>query len=464
MGCTRDLEDVQHLVSLFFDLGFRGTDADASRLAGACITQELCQLEDFKGLSEVRQFGSFVAVSRGEDLDFLEHVVIPAADSELFSHKRRRVVGCVAVSSVGPRPAAPVDIIRHAGELEMRESGERSRPWAGPRAELTAVCEGHVSAAARVSWAEEARVRAITGSCPKSLASVVSGLRCWLDFACRVLGRKGQELPPTEDGLVAWSVLFRCSRTYSNYLNHVRIACDLVRVSSEATHCSAVKRATRAIEKRSKFTRRKPRFITRVILESLVEAAKAEDRLSEAMLYIAAYAFLLRVPSEGLPMCRWGVGSATHPEQSVLTFSEGELVLTLASRKNRPHGSRLVRSCWCLQSASTCPVHVLWPFFDALPVGFKPFSSLNLRMLNQDLRRRLERVGVGEAQLFRTHDFRRGHAGDLQTSGATLLHILEAGEWRSPAFLKYLDMETMERDLVVQAHLVESSDDEEGVH
>ena len=35
--------------------------------------------------------------------------------------------------------------------------------------------------------------------------------------------------------------------------------------------------------------------------------------------------------------------------------------------------------------------------------------------------------------------------------------ILGAGEWRSPAFLLYLDIETMEHDLVFDAHLDDSS-------
>ena len=40
--------------------------------------------------------------------------------------------------------------------------------------------------------------------------------------------------------------------------------------------------------------------------------------------------------------------------------------------------------------------------------------------------------------------------------GAPLWKILEAGEWRSPAFLKYLDLHSLDRDLVIQAHVVES--------
>ena len=79
-----------------------------------------------------------------------------------------------------------------------------------------------------------------------------------------------------------------------------------------------------------------------------------------------------------------------------------------------------------------------------------------------------------DALLNRTHDFLRGHAKDLQLSGVSLVpscrvlrfpnglpgaplwQILAAGEWKSPAFLLYLDMHALERDAVVQAHLDES--------
>ncbi len=40
--------------------------------------------------------------------------------------------------------------------------------------------------------------------------------------------------------------------------------------------------------------------------------------------------------------------------------------------------------------------------------------------------------------------------------GAPLHVILAAGEWRSPAFLKYLDLHSLERDMVIQAHADES--------
>ena len=37
--------------------------------------------------------------------------------------------------------------------------------------------------------------------------------------------------------------------------------------------------------------------------------------------------------------------------------------------------------------------------------------------------------------------------------------ILKAGEWTSPAFLSYMDLYKLERDLVIQAHIDESESD-----
>ena len=84
----------------------------------------------------------------------------------------------------------------------------------------------------------------------------------------------------------------------------------------------------------------------------------------------------------------------------------------------------------------------------------------------------LGRIGVPKAREYRTHDIQRGHARDLQLSGvfqhicwyavrtyyfiftgAPLWEILAAGEWRSPAFLDYLDLHQLEQDAVVQVSL-----------
>ena len=77
------------------------------------------------------------------------------------------------------------------------------------------------------------------------------------------------------------------------------------------------------------------------------------------------------------------------------------------------------------------------------------------------MRLKLHQLGLENASRFRTHDLRRGHALDLLRAGANLGEILRAGQWRSPAFLQYLDLEELERDAVLEAHLDESSSEDE---
>ena len=79
-------------------------------------------------------------------------------------------------------------------------------------------------------------------------------------------------------------------------------------------------------------------------------------------------------------------------------------------------------------------MHVFWGYFAKLPEGAQPFSGLRSGAVLANLRGRLKTLEVAGAASFRTHDFRRGHARDLQRQGADLFEILAAGEWRSPAF------------------------------
>ena len=53
------------------------------------------------------------------------------------------------------------------------------------------------------------------------------------------------------------------------------------------------------------------------------------------------------------------------------------------------------------------------------------------------------------------------YARDLQLSGANLFHISLLGNGK-PCFLSYLDLTQLEMGAVVEAHLAESSSEDEG--
>ncbi len=213
-------------------------------------------------------------------------------------------------------------------------------------------------------------------------------------------------------------------------------------------------------------------FCGRESVAQLLEFGKADPAFERySLLFLMAYAFLLRVPSEAIPATADGNGPCR------LSREGPYLVLHLDRRKNKPSGSRLVRGCWCKECPRTCPVHVLGPHLDSTARGEPLFPEITASSALRTLRTMLQVLGVDRSHEYRTHDFRRGHAKDLQLSGATVhvvlwvkrvsayLHelsgaplwqILAAGEWKSPAFLLYLDMHKLESELVVQAHVDES--------
>ena len=161
------------------------------------------------------------------------------------------------------------------------------------------------------------------------------------------------------------------------------------------------------------------------------------------MLVLLTYIFLLRVPSEALP------AHAHLGGHSVLSIENGRLVLALqrrlgstcvlfcfvvfcyVPRKIERFGSGLTPGCWCTEFQLTCPIHVLGAFLDRCPAGHKIFAGITAARATRTVRVFLKFASIPEYETYRLHDLRRGHAQDLQQSGASLAEILAAGEWRS---------------------------------
>ena len=49
---------------------------------------------------------------------------------------------------------------------------------------------------------------------------------------------------------------------------------------------------------------------------------------------------------------------------------------------------------------------------------------------------------------------------DIAAAGGNLREILSAGEWSSPAFLRYLDWVELEKLVALQAHMDDSDESE----
>ena len=166
-----------------------------------------------------------------------------------------------------------------------------------------------------------------------------------------------------------------------------------------------------------------------------------------------------------------------------LRLERGSLVLHLSRRKNKPECSRLVRGaraknqrprapcmCWArgwriAQTARRCSRASQQPAPCACCgrcsqiYHSRTLPSIALTTSGEGTRR-ICRSQAGGCVAFSF--FRRSH-GKFVFGGAQLWQILEAGEWRSPAFMKYLDVHRLETDLVMQAHIDDESESEEDV-
>ena len=115
-----------------------------------------------------------------------------------------------------------------------------------------------------------------------------------------------------------------------------------------------------------------------------------------AMLFLVTYVFLLRLPSEALPI---EVGRVPgKQQQAVLEMDEGKLILTLMRRKNRPAGSKLERTCWCKESCRTCPVHVLGPAVRGIQPGTALFGGFAAAGANSALKDMLGKIGASQGE------------------------------------------------------------------
>ena len=146
-------------------------------------------------------------------------------------------------------------------------------------------------------------------------------------------------------------------------------------------------------------------------MEQLVDLGGQDPRLHTlSMLYLVTYTFLLRLPSEALPL-----QGCTGEHRIVV---EGDYVIVcLPRRKNLNAPCRLARSCWCRCAPKLCPRHVVGEWVLAQERGSMLFGDVSGGSALTSLRSMLSSLGVERHQEFRTHDLRRGHAKDLQISG-----------------------------------------------
>ena len=106
-------------------------------------------------------------------------------------------------------------------------------------------------------------------------------------------------------------------------------------------------------------------------------------------------------------------------------------------------------------------MHVVWEFVQQFEVGDKVFKDISAHNALWTLRGCLSVLRIDDAEAYRCHDLRRGHADDLREDGASMAEIKTMlDHFSDAAKLKYLDLVEMEASSVERAHVdVSSSED-----
>jgi hypothetical protein len=444
-----------------------GSAVELRELASVCVSQGFRKPDDFDSAEPPSDCDAF-SVCCKEAVLFLEELIrIVTAKCDRVRQgiafgDRSSLVPASRVSVAAKRPVSASDVI----EVVKRGCVELSLPQLdkGPAAARKALIGAFGSNKDAAAWSEAARQKSILDSAPRSSREIASAVRCWRSFAVGVLRCEGECLPPSVDGIVAWSQMFKHKATFSNYVGKLKAACELMGVSSEALVHPSVARSKRALDNRSVSKSSPKPAVRREQLGRLMKQAEVETDLASAMLYCCAYAFLLRVPSEGLPLIRVSADTAADTiwdNKPLIWCAGGEVLVKLPRRRNVNGCCTLTRSCWCAKDRCTCPVHRLGLWLDSLPVGALPFAHLKPEVVNSELRRRASLGGFSEFKALSSKGFRRGHARDMVQFGSRIGEILAAGQWKSPAFLQYLDWQELEAAAVVEAVMAESASEAE---
>ena len=283
-----------------------------------------------------------------------------------------------------------------------------------------------------------------------SLASYGSAIKGWLCF-CSILNLN--PLAASAKDMLRYVATHRHAPSAAKYLTAIRwlyasCECDITWESN------SLKLMMRGFAKASAPTKKAPALSWAIVSKLVVLAWRSEPLF--ALAYVLASVFLLRVGDELIPLMHNSL--ADHSAIGVLEESSGHqfFFIRLRSRKNESLGVCLKRRCSCSSTkevAVLCPVHAFLRFMKWQgPRRFgKVFPGFNQRSFQRALRAHLQQVNeVALAEVATSHGFRRGSAQELLKSKTPMAQILQAGGWKSPAFLEYLDKEEIDCEAILE--------------
>jgi len=201
-----------------------------------------------------------------------------------------------------------------------------------------------------------------------------------------------------------------------------------------------------------------------VVIFQLIQLAVQLRDEQWARMATLAWHFLFRVQSECLPLQHGSpteavAGVPQDRHSSVYHDDSGRLVVRLRARKNRPQGSILMRECSCRAAGGDkrlCAVHCCdWGCHEP----GEPVLLLTSGQAKGRLRRYASLLGVQGAAKLTLKTFRASRATALAKAGKPVHEILDAGEWKSAAFLKYASPDSLDAGALLARSVQESESD-----
>ena len=283
----------------------------------------------------------------------------------------------------------------------------------------------------------------------RSIPSYVSGLRCWAAF-CDGNGL-ARHFPASETLVLRYTSMFASYATFNQYLKHLRWAHRFLRLPTSWDSAS-LKQTLNGMRKAGSKPKQRLALLSKQVSSIVRLAEKSDDNETAAMAAVSRI-FLLRVPSEIVPL-QW------DGEHSRVILTEKSATITLMRRKNLSRPSALERACCCETSGRRlCGVHWLHYMHRHRRHDNPNVFSLSAAVFLQRVRRLASTVDIDNAGLLGTHAFRRGMAQDIVSAGGSLATLLRAGGWHSKAFLSYL-RDTQAQDEAVAQIVIDASDSE----
>ncbi len=204
-------------------------------------------------------------------------------------------------------------VIEKVGEMLVGEAATKSPRWSdvgvvpqeaqlGPRKSiqlLQSIVDRGVRSVDRIKKdVDVSSTVAMISGVAKSAKSYASGLRAYGSF-CNLLGQQCH-FPTTEELAIQYHFFFGNAATYTQYLKHLRFAHHLLRLEVD-WYTRAVKQVEKGVAKIRLLPQPKP-ALTAEAVKKLVRTAALGGDSEFVVIALVARLFMLRVPSECLPL------------------------------------------------------------------------------------------------------------------------------------------------------------------